>query len=327
VFEFVCDVRLQNVASNFSTVRRDSAQGARIYPANANEEYLEKLDEAESGRSDTTNTQQIDAAVDFLFNLEGDKAHLVPHAPVCDLAYTKIAQAATGQLGEAVCYWKRRKLVNGMKNRDKRLRDSGIKHSKYNKFHIHMRKQLLDCTPPALIIVPLLTLLEIKNWNSTPFDAMVLPCGARANYAASMVLRHVRDCCNENEIRNGIAILCDFVKDIAGSLVDVDPDVLKDLPTMGSGREPSLVRWKSLVNELRGHQQPTIQVPVLKDNLEWERVKVAKGTFDRDSSCLPDPFLLAVRGAINFSSHVGTKLMPSCPPEDSDSDSDSGGSY
>lgn len=114
-------------------------------------------------------------------------------------------------------------------------------------------------------------------------------------------------------------LLRHFIKDIAESLIDQDPDVLEDVDlAAGSSRDPSLLRWRGLVTELRG-DRPSIQVPVLKNGLEWESVKVAKGTFDLNSSCLPDPFLLAVKGAINFSSHVGTKLLPVCPSEDSDS--------
>ena len=64
------------------------------------------------------------------------------------------------------------------------------------------------------------------------------------------------------------------------------------------------------MKELRG-DRPSIQLPI----------KVAKGTFDLNASCLPEPFLLAVNGAINFSSHVGTMLMPVCPSEDDCEDS------
>ena len=110
-----------------------------------------------------------------------------------------------------------------------------------------------------------------------------------------MAMQNVRCHCNENEIRNGIEGLRHFIKDIAESLIDEDQDVLKDLNiSAGSSRDPSLLRWNCLVNELRG-DRPSIQVSVLKNGLEWEKVKVAKGTFDLTASCLPDPFLLAVK--------------------------------
>jgi hypothetical protein len=316
--ESVCDLdRVSIAASKFPNIQRDKADGEFIYPNTANTDYLETCAEATTEESDATNTLQIITAVDFLFNLEGEKAHLISNAPVCHVAYTKIVQAASGYVVDS--YEKRRKLLNGMKGRSRRFDNSGIKHSKYNKFHRFLRKQLLDSTPPALFIVPVLTLSEVKNWKCSSFDAMVLPCGNRGTYAAQMAMRNVRCCCNKNEITNGIEVLRHFIKDIAESLIDEDQDILDDVNiSAGSLRDPSLLRWKSLVNELRG-DRPSIQVPVLKNGLEWEKVKVAKGTFDLTASCLPDPFLLAVKAAINFSSHVGTKLMPACPMDDSDS--------
>jgi hypothetical protein len=200
---------------------------------------------------------------------------------------------------------------------------SGVKHSKYNKFHLFLQRQLLDSTSPALIIIPILDLSQVKEWNgSSAYDAMVLPCGEEATYAATIALRNVRDCCNETDIHTGIEVLCHFIKDIAESLIDLHHDILEEVETQTSSRDASLERWKRLVYELRG-DGASIKIPALKDDLEWENVNIAKGRFDRDISCLPDPFLLAVKGAINFSSLVGTKLFPACPPASDESDTDS----
>jgi hypothetical protein len=320
--ESICDVeRVGVAASQFPNIQRDQAQGQRLYPNTANAQYLESCSEAISTtRSDATNTEQKFTSVDFLFNLEGERAHLIPNATICHVAYTKIAQAATGCVVDT--YAKRRKLLNGVSARSRRMNDSGIKHSKYNKFHLFLRKQLLDSTPPALIIVPILTLSEIKDWNGTSYDAMVLPCGSRWKHSARSVLRNVRCCCDKTEIRIGIDLLCHFIKDIAESLIDRDQDILEDVH-LGAGRlrDRSLVLWEKLVNELRGGHA-SVEIPVLKNNLPWETVKVAKGTFDLTASCLPDPFLLAVKGAINYSSFVGARLMPACPLDESDSGSE-----
>lgn len=83
-----------------------------------------------------------------------------------------------------------------------------------------------------------------------------------------MTLRNVRACCNENQIRNGIDVLRHFIKDIAESLIDDDPDVLEDVNLVaGSSKDPSLLRWKGLVNELRG-DRPSVQLPVLKGGID-----------------------------------------------------------
>lgn len=279
-------------------------------------------DEARSLQSDTTNTAQLTTTVDFLFNEEGERAHLFSNAPVCHAAYFRLVQAASGIFEQD--YFKRRKLLNGMKGRTNRMRDSGLKHSKYNKFHLFLQKQLLDSTPPALIIVPLLPLSEIQQWDGTSeYDAMALPCGERAVYAARMTLQMVRRTCSQTEVEVGVAVLSAFVQDIAESLLDEENDVLQDFNTaVGETRDASALRWKSLVEYLRTLDSPCFPIPSLRNNLDWGAVRVAKGTFDRDSSCLPDPFLLAAKAAINFSSLVGKKLMPACQPLSSNEEED-----
>jgi hypothetical protein len=235
-----------------------------------------------------------------------------------------IAQAATGCVADS--YEKRCKLLNGMKGpgKKKRMDDSGIKHSKYNKFHLMMQAEYLDFTPPALIIVPILSLEKILAWDGeTSYRAMVLPCGDRGTYAAQNVMRHVRDCCDETEIGIGIEVLCDFIKAVAGSLIDPNQDILADVQR-GAGFLPAaaLVVWIDRVNALRG-AGASIKIPKLKGDLDWKEVHVARGWFDRATSCLPDPFLLAVKGAVNVSSHNMAKLMPACQRRLDESDSGS----
>lgn len=323
-FEAICaiDRDVPITASHFPNIRRSQTQGSQIFPTTADESLLEICDEATSLQSDTTNTNQLTTSVDFLYNEEGERAHLFSNAPVCHAAYFMIVQAACGVFSKD--YEKRRKLLNGMKGRRNRMKDSGVKHSKYNKFHLFLQKQLLDCTPPALIIVPLMPLSEIQQWDgTTSYGAMVLPCGQRAIYAARMTLPYVRSVCTPMEIQTGIQVLSSFVTDIAESLLDEDNDVLQDFNmTAENTRDPSAVRWKELVKHLRSHDSPSYPVPALKNLATWQNVKVAKGTFDKDASCLPDPFLLAAKAAINYSSLVGRKLMPACRTVSSGDSSD-----
>ena len=130
-------------------------------------------------------------------------------------------------------------------------------------------------------------------------------------------LRFVRKTCSQREVEIGVAVLSAFVKDIAESLLDEENDVLEDFNTaVGETRDASALRWKRLVEYLRTLDSPCFPMPSLRKNMDWGTVRVAKGTFDRDSSCLPDPFLLAAKAAINFSSLVGKKLMPAFQDSD-----------
>lgn len=152
---------------------------------------------------------------------------------------------------------------------------------------------------------------------------MALPCGEQADYAAQMTLRFVRRTCTQTEIETGVTVLGAFVKDIAESLLDQENDVLEDFDaSVKKTVDASVVRWKRLVDYLRSNDSPRFPVPNLRNKLDWKNVKVAKGIFDKDSSCLPDPFLLAAKAAINFSALAGKKLMPACRSLSSDDEED-----
>ena len=319
------DMRLTSSPLPFCNVRRDQQQGLRIYPRSANREYIDNLSEAgATASSDFTNTLQLNSSIDFLYNLETEKAHLMCNAKLCHDAYVRFVQAVTGVFIND--FDKRRKLLNGMKMRTRRMTDTGVKHSKFNKLYLKMQRNYLDSTPPALIVLPIMSLEAIKGWNGTrPYDALVLPCGERGPIAAADVLQNARGSCSERELKTALSVLETFLKDIAESLIDTENDVLADFNVAASyTTDPSVVRWKKLVQELRSAAHPTIQVPKLRGGINFQTTKIAKGRLDVHTSCLPDPHLLALKGAINFSSYQGTKLMPTCPvPYEGDtSDSD-----
>lgn len=304
--------------SNFPNIRRSMEQGQRIYPTTANSAYLEDLLEAATDKSDKTNTAQVTTCVDFLYNLQSERAHLLSNAKLCHMAYVQVVQAATGLFEED--YFQRRKLLNGMCGQSRRVNDSGIKHSKFNKLYLKMQDCYFDSTPPSLIILPLLSLEDIKRWDGvTSYSGLVLPCGSSGETAASEVLPRVRETCSELEIRTAVTTLRIFVKDIAESLLDTENDVLEEFNLTGAdSKNRSVLQWKQLVQHLRQSSSPSISIPVLNPEVDFRTVKVAKGTFDYNESCLPDPFLLALKGAVNFSSYMGTKLMPTCPSERDD---------
>lgn len=316
------DLTLTVSGQCFPNVRRTESQGARIYPSSTNQEFIDSLSEAATVQSDATNTEQLNTSVDFVHNLITEKAHLLSNAKLCHIAYVRIVQAVTGIFIDD--YNKRRKLLNGMKVRTRRMDDSGVKHSKYNKIYLKMQRSYLASTPPALIVLPIMSLDDIKGWDGVqPYSALVLPCGEQGQLAAQDVLQNVRECCSEQDVRTALMVLRTFIKDIAESLIDTNNDVLADFNVVARDTtDVSAVRWKNLVRELRSSAHPSIRVPVLRTGINFQTTRVAKGTLDVRTSCLPDPFLLAMKGAINFSSHAGTKLMPACPsPVQFDSDS------
>jgi len=163
--------------SQFPVIRRNPQQGSVICPRTADDEILNACEEAagSTAKSDLTHTNQLVTTVDFL-NEVGERTYLFPNAPFCHATFSRIAQAASGILSDD--HYKLRTLLNGVIGRTQTLSDSGIKHSKFNKYHLFLQKQLFEDSPPSLIIIPLLSLEQIKQWNGTQsYEAMALSYG------------------------------------------------------------------------------------------------------------------------------------------------------
>ena len=78
---------------------------------------------------------------------------------------------------------------------------------------------------------------------------------------------------------------------------------------------PSLTAWHQLVGRVRDKSQSTIGIPGARN--QPGRFHVAKSRLSRGNS-LPDPWLVMIKAAINYSSFRETKLMPTCRPESVD---------
>jgi hypothetical protein len=67
------------------------------------------------------------------------------------------------------------KLVHGSRKDDKknRINHNGLKHAACNKIRFNNKKTHFD-TFPRLLIVPVMTLIDMKNWNGEGYNAIVL---------------------------------------------------------------------------------------------------------------------------------------------------------
>lgn len=62
-----------------------------------------------------------------------------------------------------------------MRTRRLTVNDSGVKHSKINKMYLKMQRSYLHSMPPALVVLPIMSLEDIKGWDGVdPHEALVL---------------------------------------------------------------------------------------------------------------------------------------------------------
>jgi hypothetical protein len=308
-----------------SSIERTAAQGTRLYgPTTSDGNVSHPMSQSDS--SSLTNTTQSSTRFDMFQNETAERAHLLPDSPQCHKAYGFLAQAATGKrVGTPL---DRLKLLNGVKKRGSARRSPGcgLKHHKYNKMYLERQKDFFDGNSPRLILVPVYGLEDLLNWNGTDeYDVMAITVGDRLGMVCSKkILEAAPLTCDRDDVETATELLKCFCKAIACSVRN-DP--------VGESFEPAqldansapmtpLKKWAKLKNQLEG-KGASVGLPNILSDVDWANVKVAKARASRDTS-LPDPFMMAIKAAVNFSAILGTKLMPACPEPCSDGSSSDG---
>lgn len=313
--------RYRVVAQDFSMITRTRSQGALYHSCYAQIKNDIRDPDWTSG---TVNQRGNTEKVDPVGNLGGQSAHLLSHAKVCHRAYPFLAQAAIGVNIQDLnldgnLHTNRRKLLVGVKGGH---HFTSLKGHKFNKMYWKLQGEHFDSDDPSVLVVPLLPLEQIMEWtmdaaHAFDYDVAVFTFGRRKQIVAGETLMFAKGTCSIAEVTLARDNLTHFVKAIAAHLVS--ENVFESLPAKYFvSSNPSLLRWKSLVEQLRGN--PEILIPIdLLDSIP--RLRIAKARMSTGTS-LPDPWLLLAKSAINYSASNRQTLMPAaCPsPEESDSE-------
>lgn len=323
------------VAADFAVITRTAGQGL-LYGSCYG--FLHKNIRASDAPSSTANHDNNLLKLDACGNSEAEAAHLICHAKVCHKAYGFLAEAAVGQLAEAIVRpttgdrrsarvglasrlrnppaLKRRKILVGVTGTN----GSSLKGHRFNKMYLKDQKAYYDTDSPSMLIIPCLTLQQVMDWasngtTSIAYDALVFTFGAKQVTAATILL-HVKAECTAAEIENARDLLQTFVKGVAGSLLTKDVRESFSKKELNEPSNSSLQRWLRLVHRIKNQSNATIETPTalraLPPGFHIAKVRQSLG------NSLPDPWLLMMKAAINYSAFRGTKLMPACPPEDDD---------
>lgn len=334
----------ESFRGGFENVRRTS-----LHPA-----YKTVLNEATSG--DTLNPRYLksdssrtDGDMELtIFGLPGgEKAHLLPHSPICAPTWSIIAQAVIGvdleeMYGEEKgTEWVKQALqqiVLGKK--DASRVETGIRYSPLNIVKIPGRHQMYFDTDPSLLIIPIFNSLDaLKNWSTEQeYWVMCITGGSSGDYAAldsnywqdaifagaKSKIPGGREYCTPNDIENCRKILGDFVKAHADVLMGRgDDNCLKpvELFYKSEATKNEVMVWESDLarTSLILESSSGVKVPVSLDetNPKVMKVKLTK----RNCLNIPDPALLSAKAAVSWSQRCSQKLLPTCPDEpDVDSD-------
>lgn len=307
---------------HFDAITRSEAQG-KLYVACY--KYLDQDIRGNDNRSATTNQRGNHIKLDTFGSAHCHSAHLLSHAPVCHKAYGFVGEAAIGKrfgrtrprrkssgapTGNSPAE-KRLKMLAGVKNRN----GSSLKSHKFNKVYLNRQETYYDTDDPSILIIPLLTLQQVMDWatdatSAIEYDVMAVTFGVNSSPASKSILAFALQECTAGEIENGRSLLQTFLLGLAG-LLKMN-EVKESFTENELKSHQALARWSSLVDHIVDGTVPKIGVPVLPQ--ARAPVHVAKGRMSLRTS-LPDPWLLLLKAAINYSAFRKTTLMPACPPE------------
>jgi hypothetical protein len=148
---------------------------------------------------------------------------------------------------------------------------------------------------------------------------MAISCGDDAARCAQEILLTAREVCTQKEVEKGRVILDCFLKAIASSVKQHPVEESFEERQFQGQKNIALIKWGRLKTELEA-AGACVEVPVQMADFDWKAMHIAKARMSLNSS-LPDPYLVAVKAAINYSAVCGKKLMPAYSAPDCDNSS------
>jgi hypothetical protein len=291
----------------------------------------------ESSRSSVRADPDLEVWPTDIFGVEppgADIAHLIPHSPVHASAYFDVVRCAFGF--DHTANWRTlQKAIHGSRLRsDSTLqRNTGIKHRVPNKIRLSHQARFFDLRP-CVLVVPIMDLDAAKAWSGGGYDAIVMVekwgVEERSTLAPirsetvclriGMTTPAVRTA-RPQEIEVARTLLTQVLQGLAHSLAHRTKD--RELVPKGSVRKLCKEGRKLLRSAGNG-----VTVPVASSTPPSDlRVYVvhfvdAFGTDNLNAHPAPDPFLLAVRAAVTWSTRNNQPLLAAAEPKDFEGDWD-----
>jgi hypothetical protein len=276
-------------------------------------------------------------------------AHLLPHASSCSKYWIPIVPwvLCTGNIQLSWDFMQ--KCIHGTLTepndgddgsnalgRGKKHSHVGIKHFLTNRIRLD-----LDCPEiyldkfPCVIIVPILTLEEVRDWNGEPYGAIVFAgdCyytdqGKRKTVSAAETYRgihasanmqnyddFVNDLATEDECNDACLLLKQFIFFVCETFhADVNVNLMSDK----RNELTNFNEWK------RNFDDASVPVP-LSNEWDVDKMKVRKVSFavsTEKANPAPDPVLLLAKAASNWLRRHELAILPGWGDDNSTSRSD-----
>lgn len=270
----------------------------------------------------------------------GEKAHMIPHSPVCAPTWAIVAQAIAGVDIEETYRTKGKKwvkvalqqLVLGKKGASRI--ETGMRYSPLNIAKIPPAHKLFFDDDPSLLIIPIFgSMKELKNWALGEEYWAVCITGKSeeedAYYWADTVFAGAkteisgkRELCSPDDIENAREILSQFVKAHADVLMgrEEGKDLLKPIDLfyedVSETENDVQIRKQALQDTMKIlKKKGEVKIPVSSGKVNTRVMKVKLTQFNSQgySLAIPDPAAVAAKAAVSWSQRCSQKLLPACP--------------
>jgi hypothetical protein len=216
-----------------------------------------------------------------------------------------------------------KRAANGFREQPKgdRSKGTGIKHFTANKLKLHDQETYID-NNPCVLIIPIRTLDQVKNWNGEGYEAVVA-VGDWERHHIKYICRRVGlielgDEATPEEIRLCTDLLAQVVRGMAHRVLDrrQNPTKLGELPPQVRDFDDS----RLTINF--SDMAPTVTVPVKQEgDLRVRKIRFChQNEFPRENDnhrhIAPDPLLLAAKAACVWSTRQGERLVAGGEIED-----------
>ena len=260
----------------------------------------------------------------------GDIAHLVPAAKEHAQTYWFVTHFLFGY-EENRSWGEIRRLIHGTNKKTKnekvrKIDNTGIKHAVPNKIVLAEQKTNFDQKPHVLII-PICTLKEAKDWNCESYEAIVLidafdpqldgSLEKKRNKELYAITRRTdfgsRDCdtlASKEEVQTAYDLVKKYTHAIIGAQRHFAPQDLKETQIV-----------KDLGNDEFEKQYREIKLSEDLDTLKVRKIKFAAHN-EEGGHPAPDPILLATRAAVQLQRRQCITLAAAAEPDDDDDTDD-----
>jgi hypothetical protein len=218
------------------------------------------------------------------------------------------------------------KLIHGSKEspNGSRIAHTGAVHLVSNKIRLNKQAEHFDKNPRVLI-VPILTVDQMKTWNGDAYDAIVLAGGygdfsAIQVYCELLMYRDEMTDAMPHQVETARESLTAIVLGLMYSLHERTNSLLRDL---GDNEVSKRILRDFRANTTGPYQGLGIAVPESKSPTDQIRVCLIRFQDHSKSGGhpAPDPILLGVKSAVNWSRRHSQQMLAQDLEDDDDDES------